>query len=40
MSAGYLYQVSAHLPLIIALLLVIAWGLSGLPNTPKKDSSA
>lgn len=37
MSAGYLYQLSPHLPLIIALVLVIAWGLSGLPNPPEKD---
>ncbi|GJM15401.1 MAG: MFS transporter [Thermodesulfobacteriota bacterium] len=39
MSAGYLYQVSPHLPLLIALLLVITWGLIGLPNTPEKSSS-
>ena len=39
MSAGYLYQVSPHLPLLIALLLVIAWGLSGLPNPPEKNST-
>jgi len=39
MSAGYLYQVNSHLPLLIALLLVITWGLIGLPNTPKKSSS-
>jgi len=37
MSAGYLYQLSPHLPLIIALVLVIAWGLSGLPNPTEKD---
>ena len=39
MSAGYLYQVNSHLPLLIALLLVITWGLIGLPNTPEKSSS-
>ena len=39
MSAGYLYQVSPHLPLLVALLLVIAWGLSGLPNTPEQSST-
>ena len=39
MSAGYLYQVSPHLPLLIALLLVIAWGLTGLPNPPEKNLS-
>jgi len=39
MSAGYLYQVSPHLPLILALLLIIAWGLLGLPNTPEKGLS-
>ena len=39
MSAGYLYQLSPHLPLIIALLIVIAWGLSGLPNPPEKSST-
>lgn len=38
MSAGYLYQVSPHLPLLIALILVIAWGLSGLPNPPEKNA--
>lgn len=38
MSAGYLYQVSPHLPLLIALLLVMVWGLAGLPNPPKKAS--
>ena len=36
MSAGFLYQLSPHLPLILALLLVIVWGLTGLPNPPKK----
>ena len=39
MSAGYLYQVNPHIPLIIALLLVIVWGLSGLPNTPDTSST-
>ncbi len=39
MSAGYLYQVSPHLPLLVALLLIIAWGLAGLPNPPKKHTS-
>lgn len=39
MSAGYLYQISPHLPLLFALLLVIAWGLTGLPNTPEKSLS-
>jgi len=38
MSAGYLYQVNPHIPLITALLLVIAWGLIGLPNPPEKKS--
>lgn len=38
MAAGYLYEVSPHLPLLIALLLIIAWGLSGLPNPPEKNS--
>jgi MFS family permease len=38
MSAGYLYQVNPHIPLITALFLVIAWGLSGLPNPPEKES--
>jgi len=38
MSAGYLYQVSSHLPLIIALLIVMAWGLTGLPNPPEQNS--
>ena len=38
MSVGYLYQVNPHMPLIIALLLVIAWGLVGLPNPPEKHS--
>ncbi len=37
MSAGYLYEISPHMPILIALLLVIAWGLSGLPNPPKKN---
>jgi len=37
MSAGYLYQLSPHLPLILALLLVIVWGLTGLPNPPEKS---
>ena len=37
MSAGYLYEVSPHLPLLVSLLLIIAWGLSGLPNPPKKE---
>ncbi len=37
-AAGYLYEVSPHLPLIIALLLIIAWGLSGLPNPPDKKT--
>jgi len=39
MSAGYLYQLNPHIPLIVALFLVIAWGLSGLPNPPEKNSS-
>jgi len=38
MSAGYLYQVNPHIPLITALFLVIAWGLIGLPNPPEKES--
>lgn len=39
MSAGYLYQISPHMPLLIALVLIIAWGLSGLPNAPEKSST-
>lgn len=39
MSAGYLYQISPHLPLLFALLIVIAWGLTGLPNTPERNLS-
>ncbi|MEM7009076.1 MAG: MFS transporter, partial [Thermodesulfobacteriota bacterium] len=39
MSAGYLYEISPHVPLLVALLLVIAWGLSGLPNPPEKNHS-
>jgi len=39
MSAGYLYQLNPHIPLITALFLVIAWGLTGLPNPPEKKSS-
>ncbi len=39
MSAGYLYQLNPHIPLIVALFLVIAWGLIGLPNPPEKDLS-
>lgn len=40
MGAGILYQLSPHLPLILALLLVIVWGLTGLPNPPEKSSQA
>ena len=39
MSAGYLYQINPHIPIITALFLVIIWGLSGLPNPLEKDSS-
>ncbi|MCH7950785.1 MAG: hypothetical protein IH875_09975, partial [Candidatus Dadabacteria bacterium] len=39
MSAGYLYQINPHIPIITALFLVIIWGLSGLPNPPEKNSS-
>ncbi len=36
MAAGYLYEISPHMPILIALLLIIAWGLSGLPSPPEK----
>ncbi len=36
MSAGYLYQLSSSLPLILGLLLVLGWGFLGLPNPPDK----
>ena len=39
MAAGYLYELSPHLPLLIALLLIIAWGLSGLPDAPEKSTT-
>ncbi len=39
MSAGYLYQLNPHIPLIAALFLVIAWALIGLPSPPEKTSS-
>lgn len=34
MLAGYLYQLNPHLPPILSLLLVIAWGLTSLPAPP------
>ncbi len=36
--AGYLYEMSEHLPLILSLLLIIAWGLTGLPMPPQSKS--
>ena len=35
MLAGYLYQVNPHLPLIVALIVVVLWGVMGLPEPPE-----
>jgi MFS family permease len=34
MMSGYLYQINPALPLIAGFILIIAWGLTGLPEPP------
>jgi MFS family permease len=38
MLSGYLYQMSPSLPLIFGFILIILWGLTGLPQSPQIGS--
>ena len=39
MAAGYLYQMNPSVPLIFGFILIILWGLSGLPVPPGEGRS-
>jgi hypothetical protein len=34
MMSGYLYQINPALPLIAGFIIIILWGLFGLPTPP------
>jgi MFS family permease len=38
MLSGYLYQMSPSLPLIFGFILIILWGITGLPQSPQIGS--
>jgi hypothetical protein len=40
MMSGYLYQINPALPLIAGFIIIILWGLFGLPTPPGDGRSA
>lgn len=40
MTAGYLYQLNPSVPLILGFILIILWGLTGLPSPPSDGRGA